>query len=209
MSAIVSPAEIACDELVRTLTPLQLEIDYVRHESQLRELWQIDAQAYGDHSLDYQPFLKWWERYPFGSRCLMLNGKIIASIGIYPLSEDQGELFSTGQINEGALQPVHLDDCQEGVANWYFSGLVIIPEYQNRGIVRRLVRLGVGEWMRSGHLRYPINLYGLGQTEKGRKALALCGMRLLVSGCKLPDGLDLYHCNSRSVSELQSHFQGW
>lgn len=209
MSAIASPAEIACGELVATMSPLHLEIDHVRCENQLRELWQIDVQAYGDHSLDYQPFLHWWERYPYGSRCLTLDGKIVASIGIYPLSEDQAELFSSGQIGEGALQPVHLDDCEEAVANWYFSGLVIVPEFQNRGIVRRLVRFGVGQWMRSGHLKYPVNLYGLGQTEKGRKALELCGMRLLVPGRKLPDGLDLYHCNPRSAAELRSHFRGW
>lgn len=206
----VSPAEVACDELLATLNPMPLEVDHIRRESQLRELWQIDTQAYGDHSLAFEPFFEWWERYPYGSRCLLLEGRIIASVGIYPLTPDQAQLFSTGQISEGELQPVRLEDCKlDGVADWYFSGLVIVPEYQNRGIVRRLIRLGVGEWMRSGHLRYPIALYGLGQTEKGRKALELCGMRLIVPGCKLPDQLDLYQCTPQTAAELRSHFQGW
>lgn len=190
-------------------TPLRFEIDLVRHESQLRELWQIDAHAYGDHSLAYEPFLDWWERYPFGSRCLILNGKIIASIGIYPLYPEQANLFSTGQISEGELHPVSLDDCKQGVANWYFSGLVIVPEFQNRRIVRPLVRLGVREWMHSGHLTYPISLYSLGQTVRGQKVLKLWGMRIIVPGYKLPDKLDLYYCNPKNMDELRSHFQKW
>lgn len=64
-----------------------------------------------------------------------------------------------------------------------------MPECQNRGLVRRLIRMGIGEWMRSGHLRYPLNLYGLGQTDKGRKAMELCGMQPLLPGAPLPDGL--------------------
>lgn len=206
---VASPADIAYDELVSALSPLPIEVDHVRHESQLRELWQIDTLAYGDHSLAYEPFLEWWQRYHSGSQCLLLDGKIIASVGIYPLSSQQAVSFSTGQISEGELHPVALNDCEEGIANWYFSGLVIVPEFQNRGLVRRLIRMGVGEWMRSGHLRYPLSLYGLGQTEKGQKAMELCGLQRLVLGALLLDGLALYYCNPKNAAELRSHFQGW
>lgn len=207
---IASPAEIACDELLATLNPTPLEVCTVDDESQLRQLWRIDVAAYGDHSLAYDGFLDWWQRYPAGSRCLTLDGQIIASIGIYPLTKSQAEEFSIGHIQEDQLIPFCLKDCElHGSDHWYFSGLVIVPEFQNRGIVRRLIRSGVGEWMRSGHLRYPISLYGLGQTEKGRKALELCGMRLLVPGSLLPDQLDLYGTTATNAPELRAHFLGW
>lgn len=205
-----SPAELALAELVTAFTPLQLEIDHPRTPEQLRELWQIDCLAYGDHSLKFEPFLNWWQRYPMGSRCLLLEGRIVAGMGIYPLTHEQAQSFTAGQIAEGELQPMPEQDCEsEGCADWYFSGLVIVPHFQNRGVVRRLIRLSVSEWMRSGHLRYPIALYSLGQTERGRKALELFGMRLTVPASRLPDELDLYQSHPENAVELRSHFQGW
>lgn len=200
-----TPLDAACAELVNAANPPQIRSGCVTAIAQLEELWQIDKEAYGEHSLEFDPFLKWWSAYPYGSRCLFLGSRIVASIGIYPLSEGQFNGFVEGKISEGALVPY----LSSKSAHWYFSGMVILPEYQNRGLARRLLRMGVGGWMRSGHLEYPAQVCGLAQTLPGRKALELMRFKKALNGAKLPDGLDLYRSEVLAEGDLSAHFRGW
>jgi hypothetical protein len=202
----ISPHNAACEEiLLEENTPIQ-EAAYIRDEEHLRELWRIDCEAYQDHSLAFEPFLDWWRRYPYGSNNLLINGEIVASIGLYPIGAEQAAAFAAGQIAEKDLQPISLATCEgAGVAEWYFSGLVVVPKWQNRGLVRRLLRIGFGSWSARGHLRYPVKLYGLAQTEPGRKALQWFGMNRAIEGARLPDGLDLHAIEIESNATLKTH----
>lgn len=199
-----SPCDAACMEIITTLNPPEYESGTVESLEVLRELWEIDKKAYGDHSLEFEPFLEWWSLYPFGSRCLFLEGKIVASIGIYPLDIEQAKAFREGQIVESDLRPVAIAQCaDEGVHDWYVSGIVVTDNWQNRGLVRPLIRSAIGNWMNTGHIRYPVRLFGLGQTVKGVKALKLFGLEFTTSGELLPDQLDLYYMEKASPAELR------
>lgn len=176
---------------------------YIESKEQLLELWEIDKKAYGDNSIPFDPFYQWWTNYRYGSSNLFLKGQIIASIGIYPLSEDQAIAFKSGQIKEESLVPLTLDQCNQGASHWYWSGLVIVPEWQNRGLVKSLLRIGLGCWRSKGHIRYPLSLLALGQIEIDKKLLAQkLGFKKLKSGSEMPDGLDLFELSADSDSDF-------
>ena len=204
-SKLPSPSDVACFELVNAANPPQIKSGCITSIAQLEDLWRIDKEAYGEHSLEFEPFLEWWNAYPYGSRCLFLGGNIVASIGIYPLSQEQFNGFVNGEIAEGDLVPCLLNKSD----HWYFSGMVILPEYQNRGLARRLLRMGVGGWIRSGHLEYPAQVCGLAQTEAGRKALELMDFKRSKTGSKMPDGLSMYRAIFRGEESLSYLFRGW
>jgi hypothetical protein len=93
----------------------------------LEELFVIDQDAYQECSLSFERFKQWWELYPFGSRVLLANDQIQASIGIYPIAAEMAISFQNGEIHESVLQPVSVQECQESPQSfWYASGIVAV-----------------------------------------------------------------------------------
>jgi GNAT superfamily N-acetyltransferase len=181
----------------------------IQSEKELIELWEIDKQAYGDCSLAYEPFLKWWTRYPYGSRNLVFGGAIVASIGIYPLYQEQAEAFALGLIKESDLLPALLSDCETvGACHWYCSGIVIAEEFQNKGLLKTLLSLGIEAWEATGHIKFPMTLYGLAEYEIGEKLLRRFGFSKVKEGSKMPDGCDLYKAQITSHEHLERMREG-
>jgi len=198
--------ECALEEL-KTICdpPKRLHCHYCTNESELRELWEIDKVAYGDHSLEYEPFLEWWTAYPYGSINLVSDSRIVGSFGIYPLSPAQAEQFQSGQLSESEIKPYPLVEVeQSGAQYWYWSGLVLVPEWQHRGLLRTLLRIGLGSWESRGHQAYPLHVYGLAQVPVGRKIFERFNFQLKKPGTDLPDGLDLYALSLESPTQLRS-----
>jgi len=205
-SSPLTPHIAACEELIRMIeAPRQIYSQAIESESQLRELWEIDKVAYGDCSLEFEPFLRWWKRYGYGSRNLVLAGRIVASIGIYPLYPEQAKDFADGSIKESELEPVLLEECEElGVSHWYCSGIVIVPEHQNQGFLRSLLRLGIGAWSATGHIRYPLTLYGLAEYRLGEKLFMKFGLEKIRDQTEMPDRCDLYSTEIPSMEQLEA-----
>lgn len=169
-----------------------LTSQYVESVEQLRELWAIDKAAYQDLSLEFEPFLHWWSRYPMGARLLLFEGKIVASMGIYPLYPQQAETFIAGEIRESSLEPVMEAECQQGIQHWYFSGIVVVEQWRYRGLLLPLLETKLKTWANSGHLAYPLTLCGLAEYGIGAKILDRLGFTLHRKGIEMPDGCDLY-----------------
>lgn len=198
-----SPCVAACQELLAFLEPLNvLSSGRIETEAELQELWQIDKAAYGDCSLDFGRFLDWWRCYPYGSKVLFAQGRIVASIGVYPLHKEQAEAFMAGSIPESALVPVPVEECEaHPVHHWYCSGIVVVPELQNRGLLRSLLKLGLGSWQLSGHVGYPLKVLGLAEYNIGEKLLQKHGFVKHKNGAELPDHCDLYIAEFNSFDE--------
>lgn len=206
---IVSPSEVACLEILDRIDLTCFDVGTCSSEAEVRALWQIDKVAYGDHSLELAPFLRWWERYPLGSRNLLYEGEIVASVGIYPIGGEQAQGLKTGELCEGDLLPVSLDECQaNGCPSWYLSGLVVCPDWQRRGLAWKAIRAGIGGWLATNHATYPVEILGLAQTSAGRGALARFGLELFAYGESLPDGLDLYRLVASDPVQVNRNFKG-
>lgn len=206
-----SPHVAACEELLDLLnSPRSLTAQPVESLEQLRELWLIDKEAYQDCSLDFAPFVDWWQAYPPGSTLLLElpSRRILASIGIYPLTPEQALAFTSGDIPEGDLRPMKLADCRrQKVSNWYCSGIVVIPEMQNKGLLRRLLQIGIGSLQQTGYISYPATLYGLAEYTIGEKLLTKFGFSKLRDGSTLPDGCDLYGTRIESERDMKTLLQ--
>lgn len=193
---IISPNVAACQEAIELLSHPQPRYQIQRVESleRLRELWEIDKEAYKDCSLEFEPFVEWWNRYECGSRNLLENDRIVASIGLYPLYAEQYQAFVNGWIKESALKPVTLTECEEEpVSTWYSSGIVVAEHARGWGSpLPILLNRGIRSWLDSGHLRYPLDLIAIAEYDEGARLLELFGFEKIRDKAEMPDGCDLY-----------------
>lgn len=204
----MTPNELACQQGIALLSQIKpsLYIQHIDSIERLEELWRIDKQAYQDVSLELEEFSRWWQCYEFGSRVLIENDRIIASIGIYPIASEQALEFADGQITEGDLMPVSLSECEQVAQHhWYASGIVVSEDYRGEGSpLKTLLRMGLAYWMNSGHIAYPVSVMAIAEYEIGARLLSLFGFQKIRDGSTLPDGCDLYQLYLKSEQELRS-----
>jgi hypothetical protein len=61
----------------------------IEHSSgcaELHDLWAIDNEAYREASITYAKFEDWWRSYSHGLRAIFFRTRVMAAIGIWPLS---------------------------------------------------------------------------------------------------------------------------
>lgn len=202
-----SPNVLACEEAIALISnPPQLSIQVVADLEQLKELWQIDKAAYQDCSLEFDEFAAWWRCYELGSRILLANGQIVASIGIYPLSEKQAIAFEQGEICEGDLLPLSIEECEIcPTPYWYASGIVVADHLRGWGSpLAKLLRSGIGGWLGSGHIAYPLNLMAIAEYPIGARLLEFFQFKKVKDGSQLPDCCDLYKVQFDSPRQASS-----
>lgn len=200
--ATSSPALAAQQEILNMLESPRFIVGYPETLSQLEELHRIDCQAY-NHNLTLEEFSTWWNAYPQGSICLLVKGRIVASIGIYPLCANEADLFAAGKMAEGELKPLSTDS----TSTWYVSGCVVVPEHQNRGLLRPLLRVGFGGLL-SRSLPERVRLLSLGETTLGKKILRRTGFHAIKPASEMPDGDELYE-RVCSPGQLRQTIQGF
>lgn len=201
-----SPHVSACEQLAEMLSPPRsdLHIQSLTTLEQLQQLWKIDKQAYVDCSLEFDEFAQWWTLYPLGSQCLMSGNDIVASIGIYPLLQDQWQAFCSGTLPESSLVPVSLDRCEVSPQHyWYASGIVVIEELRGWGAspLKTLLQYALSGWLSSSHVAYPLQLCAVAEYAIGAKILNHFGLVKQCDAAEMPNGCELY-----SIS-LDSHRQ--
>lgn len=206
---VVSPHIAACQEAIDLFRRQTIHLQPVESLDQLQELFAIDAEAYQECSLEFEVFRQWWERYPLGSRVLLADGQIAASIGIYPLYSEQFAAFQHGKIPEQHLRPVTLAECEfKPARTWYASGIVVATQLRGWGSpLGRLMRGGLSEWLNSGHIAYPLEILAIAEYDEGRKLLELLGFCKVRVGAELPDGCDLYKVQFENYEQALSLVQ--
>lgn len=193
MLATERPSSVAQEEFMQILESARFQSGFLRDESDLRQIWEIDCQAY-DHNIHYDELKTWWSGYQHGTFCLFVRRKIVASVGIYPLSQEQADQFCSGSIPESDLRPALTDG-----RNWYISGCVIVPEWRNRGLIRPLMRIGFGGWLTRENLPDNIKLISLGESPLGCKLLERAGFNRTKPANQMPDRSALYEIQTTPV----------
>lgn len=206
---MASPSILACEELLNSLSAPkpQFHFQAIASLEQLYQLWEIDRDAYQEQSLSFERFQEWWERYELGSRVLLEGDRILASLGLYPVSCHHFDKFTAGLIPERDLLPLPLEQCEESPAScWYASGIVVSPSARGWGKphVNRLMSYAFHQWVDSGHISYPLQVAAIAEYEQGAKLLQALGFQKLQDGYGLPDGCDLYWISFASEEEVRS-----
>jgi hypothetical protein len=193
----INPTRAACEALtdIGYSICLQDRVHRIGSVEQLRELWEIDADAYEECSLPFAVFRSWWENYEPGLTAISRNDKIIGCMGIFPLSKDQYEGFVSGNLAEAELVPVPLEICEEFPQHyWYFSGIVIDPTIRGTKAapLKLLLSMSLGQWYSSGHVGYPVNNCAMGYSREGELILGRFTFCKLVDGANYPDCCPIY-----------------
>lgn len=208
---IISPHIAACEEAIALFSRphSKSELRSIANLEELEQLWQIDKEAYGDVSLEFSEFSQWWQRYELGSRCLWIDGKIQASIGVYPLYQQQAIAFAEGIIPEADLIPVTVPECEASPQQyWYASGIVVRPDLRGwAGPLRSLLQLGLGCWLDSGHVAFPLTITALAEYDVGERLLTMFGFSKARDKSEMPDGCDLYSLKLDSLSHARTVFR--
>jgi len=154
--------------LTSTLSKSSFSLGFIENKRQLEQLWQLDAEAYGDSNLEFDRFERWWQAYDRGITAVFYEQEIVAAFGLWGLSEKQTRSFVGGNCLEKDLQPL---TCRYPTPFWYWSGIVTKPEFRQQlfSPLRLLLGCGVSSWLMSGSLKYCPNLYvyALGMSKEG------------------------------------------
>jgi hypothetical protein len=208
MTITITPSVAACQEISTLIQgSVKFQTGHINRLSDLKQLFEIDADAYADCSLDFRTFQNWWQRYPRGNRIVSLGDRLVASIGIWALAEAQFARFTSGEICESDLRPVPLSECESCPQSfWYISGCILRPEY--RGTIRKnpllsLLRFGVGDWIESTHASYPLKIVSLAEFVEGENLLKGFGFEPVKDAEEMPDGCTLYFLKIETEEEAE------
>ena len=169
------------------------EVSHVKTLVQLRDLWGIDARAYGDANLEYQKYESLWLSNRNGLFAISSQEQVIGGFGIWPVSAEWMNSFELGEASESSL-PINTPEFRGDIAcqNWYISGIVLTPEYRSSYAAGILLWESTLSWVIQSNLIYPINLAAIGISTDGEKLLGRYGFELKTPADRMVDGYALY-----------------
>lgn len=204
----MSPCVEALRELGNLIQPPhRLEVRPIGTLEELRQLHEIDADAYQECSISFECFRRWWEQYPSGNTVVFSGTQIVASIGLWAIPQTQAEAFMDGKLREIDLNPVSEAACESSPQSyWYASGIIL--RKQLRGTIKTnpiklLLEAAIGGWFDSGRVAYPLRLLALGEYVEGQNILTRFNFMKIRDRASLPDGCDLYCLQVNSEDDIE------
>jgi hypothetical protein len=70
-----------------------------------------------------------------------------------------------------------------------------------------LLKLGIGYWLASGHVSYPLSVWAIAEYSAGERLLNFLGFSKFKDGSQLPDGYDLYRLQLACEREALTVFR--
>ena len=181
------------NKIIPNRTPPNYEVRNVQTLNELKKLWEIDAEAYGEANLDYQMFQSWWLAYPKGLYAIFINEQVAGALGIWPVTKKWVRAFSSGQAGEKDLSIDTLKMAGDrGTNYWYISGLVIKKHLRNSAAVPILLKEATLGWAIDSKLKHPVNLSAIAISEDGEKLLSRYGFKLIAPSDQMIDNYSYY-----------------
>lgn len=209
----VSSTSSACleayEELNTLLTPMpRLKVRAIQTLEELRRLHEIDADAYQECSITFECFQGWWERHQQGNTVVFSGNDIVASIGLWAISEEQSADFIEGKIRESEFSPVSFEEGEAAPQqNWYASGIVL-KKHLRRNLknnpIKMLLERAIGEWFDSGRAAYPLRVIALAEYVEGENLLTRFNFMKIRDKANLPDGCDIYCLQLSSEEDVEN-----
>jgi hypothetical protein len=138
----------------------------------LERVWELDQEAYGDYNIGFATLIDWWEQYPPGILTAIRGTKIIASMGIWPLTEDCFEELKEQRRKECDISKSHIlsTDKSFECKTWYFSGIITNTPEQ---IFNLLIAEALMRWADSVSDKGSFRLLALAYTREDKDLLSL------------------------------------
>jgi hypothetical protein len=180
--------------LLDRVTPTQTySIDYPRNDQLLDELYHVDCEAYGEFAVDRSILERWVKKCPQSITVMLVEGRIAGAFGLLAVSEEQIRKFIAGELPESQFSPL-----PERISKhrfWYWSGVVLRPEFQgqSRSLLRPLLVRGLDSWLSSQRIGHPDTyVYATGCTNEGRSLLDRFQFEQIKEADEMVDGAPLY-----------------
>ena len=154
-----------------------LSVRTVSSKSELRSLWRLDVELYGQEDMiSYEIFLAWWTACPIGAHVLVDDGEIVGALGLWPLREAAFKELLRGLRPESRLSSRSFHSAKDAARarHWYAAGVTLRPEYRKR-IHLHALKILIGAACRDLFMtvagQSSIDICALAYTEEGKALL--------------------------------------
>lgn len=136
------PSSSTIKELGISLQTSEVTFRYVRSETELDYVWNIDNIIYGSFNISKQTLYEWYYQYKFGTLMMFKGSKFLGYIGIYPLNKTSFDKLKKGELKEDKIG--EKDICSDNEAQqcntWYFSGYALYEQSLFRTMVAEALK---------------------------------------------------------------------
>lgn len=194
----------AIENLLEIIENEEIEVvDYISNTDDLKELWEMDVEAYGECAFTFEEYKKWWETYKEGLTALYINNRIVAAYGIWPISRSTMEHLKNGEIKESAIKPLNLWEGKVDAAqHWYIAGIVSRKAYAKR-ILATLINVGFVQWLSTKHVQYPVEILAIAMSPNGRNIMERFGFKKIRELYNSETPYPLYSLRATTKGELE------
>jgi GNAT superfamily N-acetyltransferase len=182
---------------------LPLEFDYLTRRNSFHELVELARESYGGQPRSTATNEAMWRAFPRGYVGAWIDGTLCGCIQLWPLDGLRAGDFLIGARSERDLT---VDDtatvCNSPRAVWFFSGLLVTPEWRGRGMAAHLFAEAMVRWYRDLPWRPPIHFTALATTPDVRGFIRGFGMKPVRPGDETADGHPIFARTFDSEDEL-------
>jgi GNAT superfamily N-acetyltransferase len=186
-----------------TVTDVLLEFDYLTRRRSFHQLVELAREAYGGRPRSTATNPEMWRGFPRGYVGGWIEDRLVGCIQLWPLDGRRAADFLIGARSERDLT---VDDlavvCNSPATVWFFSGLLMDPEWRGRGMAAHLFAEAMVRWQRDLPWRVPIHFVALATGDEVRGFIKGFGMQVLRPGDETADGHPLFSRTFASEADL-------
>lgn len=194
----------------------------------LEAISDLDADSYGDHSVDTDGLKAWHKQYNFGAYALWhrtrrdLPWEIVGSLGIWPVRPDVFERLVTGTMKETDIDATCIMPGKPPAQNthWYVGGVTLRKDLrhepllgQRKGLSARafliLMKFGLKDWLEKGRFADEVHICAIQAGDLGGKLAEIFGFEAKKDGNGVavltPLNESIYQAKFKSVDLRKSH----
>jgi GNAT superfamily N-acetyltransferase len=182
---------------------VDLEFDYLTRRRSFDELVDLARNAYSGRPRSTATDPAMWRGFPRGYVGAWDRDRLVGCIQLWPLDGRRAGDFLIGARSEGALTVDDLATVCNGPSTvWFFSGLLVEPEWRGRGMAAHLFAEAMVRWHRDLPWRTPIQFVALATGDDVRGFIKGFGMHAVRPGNETADGHPIFARTLATEAEL-------
>ena len=172
---------------------LPFEFDYISRRRSFRALGELARRAYGESPRSTTLDETIWRAFPRGYVGGWIGGTLRGCIQLWPLDAHRAGDFLIGARSERELTEDDLATvCNSVRTVWYFSALLLDPEWRGRGLGAHLFAEAMVRWERDLTWRAPVRFAALTTTPEGASFARGFGMEQVRPGTETANGFPMF-----------------
>ena len=185
-------------------TQATIEFDYITRHRSFREMVALAETATKGEPRSTATAEDLWRAFPRGYVGAWLDDRLIGWIQLWPLDARRAGDFLVGARSERELTEDDLATvCNSPRTVWYFSGMLLAPEWRGRGLAAHLFAEAMVRWYRDLPWRLPLHFTALAASREGMGFVEGFGMRPMRAAEDMADGHPAYARVLRTEEELR------